>query len=257
LTSLWNQRRTLIALARHDARRAYAGTTARRLWPLLTLLVPFVILAAVFSLGLRLSLDGAPYVYAFAAAYVPWMLLYAAITGSAGSIVEHRHLVKRVRFPVELIPAAPPITQTLPHLALLAVTAIACAAAGQGGVALLTVPYYYVCAIVLALAVGLLLASLAVVVRDVTRALPSVLQVWFWITPIAWTGTQLPEGARRLPDLNPAAYVVSGYRHALMPQSFAAPTAVQAGLFWVMTVLLFASGAYVFQRLRPHFWESL
>jgi ABC-type polysaccharide/polyol phosphate export permease len=257
LTSLWSNRRTLIALARHDARRTYAGTTARRLWPILTPLVPFVVLTIVFSLGLRLSLNGAPYVYAFAAAYVPWVLLAAAITGAAGSILEHRHLVKRVRFPVELIPAAPTLTQTLPHLVLLTFTAVACIAAGHAGAAIVTIPYFYLCAILLALGVGLLLASLAVLARDVTRALPAVLQVWFWVTPIAWTGGQLPAGVRHLLDLNPAAYVVSGYRHALMPHSFPAPTPAQTGLFWLVAALVLASGIYVFQRLRPHFWEAL
>src|SRR3954462_12602222 len=78
VTSLWNRRRTLLALARHDARRTYAGTTAGRLWTLLTPLIPFVVLTVVFSLGLRLSLNGAPYVYAFAAAYVPWIFITAA-----------------------------------------------------------------------------------------------------------------------------------------------------------------------------------
>jgi ABC-type polysaccharide/polyol phosphate export permease len=96
-----------------------------------------------------------------------------------------------------------------------------------------------------------------VVVRDVTRVLPSLLQVWFWLTPIAWAGGQLPAGARHLLGLNPAAYVVSGYRHALMPGSFPGPTVEQSLLFWAVTALLLATGVYCLDRLRPHFWECL
>src|ERR1700716_1522157 len=118
LDSLSTGGRTLLALARHDARRAYAGTWAGWAWALLTPLVPFLVLAVIFSVGLRLPLGGAPYVYGFAAAYVPWTLLAGPITAAAGSIVELRFLVKRARFPVALIPSAPSLTHTIPHVVL-------------------------------------------------------------------------------------------------------------------------------------------
>ena len=247
----------MLALARHDARRAYAGTWAGWVWAVLTPLVPFMVLAAVFSVGLRLPLGGAPYVYGFAAAYVPWVLLAAAITAAAGSIVELRYLVKRVRFPVEVIPCAPLLTHTIPHVVLLGLTGVACFAGGYGGPALVTLPYFYACAIVLALGAGLCLSATAVIVRDVTRALAVALQVWFWLTPVAWTSTRLPAAGRWLLDLNPAAYVIEGYRHALMPRSFPAPTLVQSAIFWLLAVSVLAGGAYWFRRLRPQFWECL
>jgi lipopolysaccharide transport system permease protein/teichoic acid transport system permease protein len=257
LGALWRRRRTLLALARHDARRTYAGTIAGVAWALLTPLVPFAVLAVVFSVGLRLPLGGAPYVYGFAAAYVPWVLLAGAVAGAAGSLVEHRYLVKRVPFPVALLPAAPVLTHSLTHLVLLALTAIGCAAGGYAGAALLTIPYFYACAVALCLGVGLCLAALAVVVRDVSRGLPALLQVWFWVTPVAWTTDLLPAAGSRLLDLNPAAYVVAGYRHALMPQVFAAPSLTQAAAFWLACLAILAIGAHMFERLRPHFWECL
>jgi teichoic acid transport system permease protein len=179
------------------------------------------------------------------------------VTGSAGSIVEHRYLVKRVRFPAEIIPAASPLAESITHLALVALTAIACAAAGYGGTALLAVPYFYACAIVLALGVGLWLAATAVLVRDVLRGLPSVLTVWFWLTPVAWAAGGLPGYARDLLVLNPAAYVVSGYRHALMPQAFGGPSLIEGVAFWLLAIGLLVSGSAYFRRLRPAFWESL
>jgi ABC-type polysaccharide/polyol phosphate export permease len=219
--------------------------------------VPFLVLAVIFSVGLRLPLGGAPYVYGFAAAYVPWTLLAGAITAAASSIVELRFLVKRARFPVALIPSAPSLTHTIPHVVLLALTGIACFAGGYGGPALVTLPYFYVCAIVLALGVGLCLSATAVIVRDVTRAVPVALQLWFWLTPVAWTPARLPAYGRRLLDFNPAAYVVDGYRHALMPRAFPAPTLVQSAIFWLLAVAVLAGGAYWFKRLRPQFWECL
>jgi MoaA/NifB/PqqE/SkfB family radical SAM enzyme len=73
---MWVNRRALGSLARHDLRRAHAGTAVGALWTFLAPLVPLLVFAAVFSFALRLPLGGAPYIYGFAAAYVPWLLLY-------------------------------------------------------------------------------------------------------------------------------------------------------------------------------------
>src|SRR5882672_6603803 len=96
LASLWIHRRVLTSLARQDLRKTYAGTAAGVAWAVLTPLVPLLIFSAVFSLGLRLPLGRAPYIFGFATAYVPWVLLSSAVTGAAGSILDHRYLIKRV-----------------------------------------------------------------------------------------------------------------------------------------------------------------
>lgn len=258
LASLWTHRRVLTSLARHDLRKTYAGTAAGVAWAVFTPVVQLLIFTAIFSLGLRLPLGGAPYVFGFAAAYVPWVLLSNAITGATGSILDHRHLVKRALFPVEIIPADPLLVHTLPHVILLPLTAAACLIAGYGGAReLLTVIYFYVCAAVLTISAGLFLSGLAVIVRDVPQMLPSFLNVWFWITPIAWVTTTLPPAGRRLVAFNPASYVVSGYRYALMPRVFAAPGPFEAAVFWTIAIAMLLIGSGCFRRLRSHFWDCL
>jgi ABC-type polysaccharide/polyol phosphate export permease len=258
LASLWIHRRVLTSLARQDLRKTYAGTVAGVAWAVLTPLIPLLVLGAVFSLGLRLPLGRAPYIFGFAAAYVPWVLLSSAITGAAGSILDHRHIVKRVPFPVEIIPAESILVQSLPHAILLTLTAVICGAAGYGHFpAVLLVFYFYACALVLAISVGLMLSGLAVVVRDVQQMLPSMMNVWFWITPIAWAGTALPPAGRTLLLFNPAGYIVSGYRYALMPEIFAAPDRTEAAAFWSISVLMLLIGSASFRRLRTHFWDCL
>src|SRR5947207_4274452 len=77
IVSLWTHRRVLGLLALHDLRRAYAGTAAGVLWTFVTPIIPMVIFSTIFAFGLRLPLGGAPYIFGFAAAYVPWVLLSA------------------------------------------------------------------------------------------------------------------------------------------------------------------------------------
>src|SRR5260221_6575312 len=168
LASLWTHRHLLTSLARHDLRRPYAGTAAGVAWAVLAPLGLLLVFTAVFSLGLRLPLGGAPYVFGFAAAYVPWVLLSSAITGAAGSILDHRYLVKRWAFPIEIIPVDPFIVHSLPHAILLAICAAACFIAGFGRFPqLFLLLYFYACAAALAIGASLLLAGLAVLARDV------------------------------------------------------------------------------------------
>lgn len=247
-----------MSLARHDLRKTYAGTAAGVAWAVVTPVVPLLVFTAVFSVGLRLPLGRAPYIFGFAAAYVPWVLLSSAITGAAGSILDHRHLVKRVSFPVEIIPADPILVHSLPHAILSGLTAAACLIAGYGHFPeLLLILYFYVCAAVLAISAGLLLASLAVIVRDVQQVLPSFLNIWFWITPIAWASSTLPPVGRTLLALNPASYIVSGYRFALMPKVFPPPGRFEAAAFWGISIVMLLSASACFRRLRTHFWDCL
>jgi ABC-type polysaccharide/polyol phosphate export permease len=258
VTSMWTNRRALWSLAVHDLKKTYAGTVGGTLWTFLTPLIPLLIFAAIFAFALRLPLGGAPYIFGFAAAYVPWLLFSASIYGATTSLIEHHYLVKRVRFPVEIIPANAVLVHSVPHAFLLALASTACFVGGYGSPReLLLVPYYYLCAVAFLVSTGLLLSSLAVVVRDLQQMLPSVMQVWFWLTPIAWVGAQVPPGGRALLALNPASYIVSGYRHALMPKVFAAPTAFEAAAFWMICLGTLAVGSTCFRRLRAHFWDCL
>jgi teichoic acid transport system permease protein len=258
ILALWFHRRALRALALHDLRKGYAGTIGGLAWSVVTPLVPILIFSAIFSLGLRIPLGGAPYIFGFAAAYVPWVLLSAALTAASGSLIAHRYLVKRTLFPVEILPGEAVLVHSLPHACLVGLVSLACAIAGYVHFPdLVAILYFYGCAVALALGAGLLLASVAVMAPDVRQLLPSILNVGFWVTPIAWAPAQLPPGARTLLALNPASYIVTGYRSALMPAAFAPPSAIDAAAFWTAAIGLLLAGSLCFRRLRIYFWDCL
>ena len=251
-------RNLVSSLARQDLRRVQAGTAAGLAWTVLTPLVPLLIFTAVFAFGLRLPLNGAPYALGFAAAYVPWALMSASVAGAVGSIVERRNLVKHVRFPLQTISASSIVVSSLPHAILLVLTVAAALSSGHARLPeLLLLPYFYACAAALVFGIGLMLSALAVIVRDVQQFVGSLLNVWFWITPVAWASGALPPQGQTLLLLNPAAYVVSGYRYALMPRAFPAPSATATIAFWTVTACFLLLGGAIFRRLQPHFWECL
>jgi len=258
LFALWRHRRALRALALHDLRKGYAGTIGGLAWSVVTPLVPILIFSAIFSVGLRLPLGHAPYIFGFAAAYVPWVLLAGALTTAGGSLIEHRYLVKRTLFPIEILPGEAVLVHSLPHACLAALVSLACALAGYARVPdLLAAFYFYACTVALVLGAGLIVSSIAVMAPDARQLLPSILHVWFWLTPIAWAPDRLPPAARSLLACNPASYIVTGYRAAFMPGVFAPPSLREAAAFWAMAFALLLAGSVCFRRLRIYFWDRL
>src|SRR4051812_44569190 len=124
--SMWSNRRALRLLAIQNLRRTYAGTLGGQLWTFLTPLFTILIFSVVFAFALKIPLGNAPYIYGFSAAYIPWLLLSLSIIGAAGSLIEHSYLVKRLPFPIEVIPAHKMLVQLLSHAFLLTLASAAC-----------------------------------------------------------------------------------------------------------------------------------
>jgi lipopolysaccharide transport system permease protein len=81
---------------------------------------------------------------------------------------------------------------------------------------ILLLPLFLLISVGLALSVGLWLGPLSVRYRDVMHALPFMIQVWLYATPVAYPATIVPERWRLLYSLNPMVGVVEGFRWALL-----------------------------------------
>jgi lipopolysaccharide transport system permease protein/teichoic acid transport system permease protein len=93
--------------------------------------------------------------------------------------------------------------------------------------------------------------------RDVQKIVESVVTIWFWLTPIVWNIDLLPAAYRPWLALNPASYVVSGYRDSLIGGVPLWQHPGHAAVFWAVCIALLAAGAWVFERLKPDFAEVM
>ena len=96
--------------------------------------------------------------------------------------------------------------------------------------------YYLFCTVTLLVGLGWLFSSLQVIYRDISHALPVVMNIWFWSTPTVWPQTLVPEG----------------YRETMIYNSVEWPSIAQTSYFWGVTVFMLFLGGYVFHRLK---WE--
>jgi lipopolysaccharide transport system permease protein len=248
----------LFYLARAELSRRYAGTAFGWVWALAApaALVGAMWVALDIGLGMR-AVAGPGYGYLLVVGMLPWLALADAVGDGAGSVVRAPHLVKKTVFQVELLPLASVLTAFMVHLALMALVIPAFALAGAlSWKTLWMLPFFMALGAVIAAGLAFAAASLNVIVRDTGALVPFLLTIWFWLTPIVWPLSQVPEAWRWLALINPMAVVIEGYRAAILGSgSFvgladvALAVAVAGGLV--------ALGALVFATLRPSFADAM
>jgi lipopolysaccharide transport system permease protein len=120
--------------------------------------------------------------------------------------------------------------------------------------ALLTLPLWLVAMVAVTLSVGLWLAALNVQYRDVNHAVTLLVQLWLFVSPVAYPSSLVPPAWRPLYALNPAAGLLDGFRWALLG---APPPGAGLILSLGVTVALLISGVLYFQRVERRFADVI
>jgi lipopolysaccharide transport system permease protein len=249
---LWAYHELLYFLAWRDVKVRYKQTALGAAWVALQPLCMMLIFSLFFGRLARMPSDGVPYpLFAFAG-LVPWNFFATAVNMSGNSLVGSANLVTKVYFPRLIVPTAAVGAAMVDLLFTLAVLGGLMVYYGvRPGAGLLALPALVALLALLALAFGILTSALNVKYRDVRVALPFLLQVWFFGSPIIYPTSLVPEGWRWLFALNPMTGIVEGFRAALFGQR---PFDVQAlALSAAITVALFAYAAVVFRRMESTF----
>lgn len=253
------RRQVIAAMTASELKQRYAGTAAGIFWSVAQPLALVLTYWFVFSVGFRVQAVGArPFIAFFICGFVPWTTFTEAVSGSIGSVVSAPHLVKKVVFPTEILPVVKLAAALVTHAILLIIALIIVLLdGGLSGWAILQLPYYFACGFCLALGIGWLLAALNVFFRDIGQIVPVILNVWFWLTPIAWPENILPQNMHAWLAVNPMYYVVQGYRDALLYGGVFWQRPVETLWFWAVTISILVAGAAVFRRLKPEFSDLL
>ena len=247
-------------LARRMVLARYRGSALGVAWALLTPLVMIAVFTFLFVgvFNARFTEAGSPWEYALYlfCGLLPWTAFAESVQQSAGVVVAHTNLVKRVVFPLEILPLA----QTLAGLAGQAFGTVALVAAavvlrGELHATLLWLPVLVVPQLLLTLGASWFVASLGVFVRDTAQALSLVLMAWMYLTPIIYPEHLVPARFRPALELNPFTPLVRGYRRVVLegaPPDF-------PGLAYAAAVGLaaFLLGYWWFARSRKNFADVL
>jgi len=245
-------------LVRRDLQARYAGSLLGLFWSFVQPAWQLILYSFVFGRVLKVAPVGerAPGFSLFLfAGLLPWLALGEGATRAATAITDHAHLVRKLRFPSELLVVSAVVT-ALVHQAI-AATIFTVVLAGLHALSWQSLPWLVpavVLQVILTLGLGLFLASANVFLRDIPQALGMVFGAWFYLTPIVYPLSYVPERFRAVINANPLTALVGLYRRA-----FFGGEGMVTG-FVGLTVCAFAAlvlGWLLFRRLRTAFVDFI
>ncbi len=256
LAEYWEYRGLLWHLVVRELKVRYRQTTLGIVWSIAQPLLPALILGAVFSRTLSGGKGySVPYALFLLSGLVPWSFLSSAVNAASGAFVSNGYILTKVYFPRAVLPAASVLAACVEFIAGCVILGGWAMVAGYPiRLSWLGLPAFFVCTALLAFLISIGIASLNVLYRDIRHALPFLLQVWMYATPILYSPQLVPEKWRWLLGLNPMTGIVLGFRSVLFGMPFdvrlAAASACAGGLAAI-------AGIVIFQRLQHELAESV
>lgn len=258
LSDLWAYRELLYFLTWRDVKVRYKQTTLGVAWAVLQPLFMMLIFTLFFGRLAGIASDGIPYSLFVYAGLLPWTFFAAAANTGGNSVVNSAAMITKVYFPRIIVPTAS-VAAALVDFAIS--FGILAALMIYHGVAptwkVLLLPVFAAQLTALALGFGVWMSALNVKYRDIKFALPFVIQLWFFVSPILYpvslvTGkTDHPARWHWLLSLNPMTGIVEGFRACLFAQKNFDWTAIAVSA--VITLALLAYAALTFQRMEKSF----
>lgn len=237
----------------------HTGSFLGFFWTFINPLIMISILWFVFSYGFKTAPKAnVPYVVWLTAGMAIWNAFAEVITGSTGVILSSAHLVKKVVFPLSILPVVKLFGSLMTHAIFIGFLIILLVLYGLPiSIFWLQAGYYFFAMGILAVGIGWLTSSINVFARDTAQIVSVVLQFGFWATPVFWDPSMLPARFQHIIELNPMFYIVQGYRDSFINFVPFWHYGRLTLYFWGVTGIIFILGAIIFLRLRPHFADVL
>jgi lipopolysaccharide transport system permease protein len=214
---LLSYRDLFVTLSLHRINVRYKQSVLGWAWALVQPLALMLIYTIIFSVVTKMPDEGVPYAVFVYAALLPWTYFATVMTNSATCLVNHSQLITKVYFPREILPLTYVVAAFVDFLV--------------GGIVLAGMMFYYhlsvtryllylvpimVVLTAFGLALALFLSVLQVRMRDIGLAIPLLMQIWMFATPVVYPLSTVPARLRFYYDLNPLAGTIESFRRVLL-----------------------------------------
>lgn len=246
-------------LVKRDIQGRYAGSLLGLVWSFVEPLFLLALYYFVFAAILELKLDRGPIenfgLFLFAG-LLPWMAFQEGVSRGTTAVTDNAVLVKKLTFPSEILILSA-VLAALVHEGIAAgVFLLVVGLMGELEPAAL--PWLLVALplqVTLTLGLGLLLASLNVLFRDISQLLGMVMLAWFFLTPIVYAPYHVPEDFRTWLELNPLTTLVGLYRLAFFGGQ--PPGGMELAWLALFSAGIGVAGLALFRRLKPVFADEV
>jgi ABC-type polysaccharide/polyol phosphate export permease len=259
IKTVYQQRHLVFKLVLRDFQKKYLGSYLGLLWAFIQPLAYILTIWFVVMIGLRGGeREGIPFLPFLVTGMIPWIFIRDGLSQSCSSLYDYSFLIKKMYFRVGIIPLIKLFTVLIIHVFMIVVLLVVVLSYGfQPNIYWLQLPYYLICTLVLLIGLGWFTSALMVFVKDIRQTIDVLTTLFFWLTPIIWPHQRIEGKMRYLVDLNPFFYITNGYREALIYEKWFFEQINLTLYFWFVAAFFFVVGAYVFQKLKPHFADVL
>lgn len=253
---IWLARDVLIQFGKRDVLLRYRQTLVGVAWVVLQPLASAGIFAIVFGAVAGLPSGDVPYFVFSFAGMLAWNLFSGIVSRASGSMVSNQALVSKVYFPRLLVPLSTAMSALLDFAVAFVLFVVLLLIYGiNPGWSVLLTPVWVLTTVLLALGVGVAASAATVLYRDLNYALPWILQLLLYGTPIAYSLSAVPAHLLWLFNLNPLTWMIQAYRWSLL--GAAMPPTWQLLSLVGVSVVVFAGGVLLFQKLERGFADVI
>lgn len=248
LAELWDYRELLYFMAWRDVKVRYKQTAIGVAWVVIQPLLTTLIFTIFLGMLARVPSQGRSYPLFVYAALLPWTFFSGALLSGGVSLVGNTHLITKIYFPRLIIPAASVLARMLDFMIgfgpLVVMMVIYRAPLTTH---LLMLPILTVLTALLAFGFSTIAAATNVRFRDVGMALPVLVQLWLFASPVVYPSLLVPASWRKLYMLNPIVGIVDNFRAAIFGTAFDWDA---LGVSVAVTTFLLIVSAYWFGRVE-------
>jgi len=254
---LWQYRELLYFLTWREIKVRYKQTVLGVGWAILQPFVTMIIFSLIFGGLAQIPSDDVPYPIFSYTALVPWTFFAVSLTNATASLVSNGNMLKKIYFPRLTLPVATILSNLVDFVLAFSILLLMMLFFQiSPTVNIIYVPLFLFQAIITALGVGMWLSVLNVQFRDVRYIAPFLVQIWLWITPVAYPASLIEnEVLRFIYNLNPMAGVIEGFRWALLGTATQPDVTILIGT--AVSIILFISGFLYFNRMEKIFADVI
>jgi lipopolysaccharide transport system permease protein len=251
LREIWTHRELLYYLVWRDIKVRYKQTVLGASWIILQPLLMTLVFAIFLGKIAQLPSQGVPHVLFLFSGVLPWTFFSNAVSGSSFSLVINAPLITRVYFPRSMVPIAATLVRLSDFIVAAAVLVMLMFYYRQPfNWTILIAPFLIAQMTILAMGLGMWFSALNAKYRDISTALPVLLQLWMFTSPIVYPESMVPERWKWVYELNPMVGIIEGFRSSFLGLEFNWRALL---ISFLVTSVLVVYSTYAFKRLDEEF----
>ena len=260
IKSIIKNKKLIWQLGRNDFKNRFANTSLGAMWGFLQPFVFMLTYAIVFQFILKTGSSGNyPYAVWFFPGMTMWQWINDSIMSGSNSIRAYSYLVKKVVFPVDIIPMISIIASSFVGLFLVVIATIICLIYNFIPNVLLLI-YAVIATYCFVISFTRFTSAITTVVPDFANLLGILMQLFFWFTPVIWDLSMLAEHPliAKIMQCMPFTYLVTAFREVFIDRNIVfAENGLYTIIFWIITIIMFVWGNSVFKRTKKDFADVL